>query len=563
MNLKNADIFAPVSIILIVANLIVFNMLSTHWFGRIDMTENKMYTLSDVTKDVLSNLEEPLTVKAFFTRDLPPPYNGYVRYVEDQLSEMKAYGKGRFRYEFLDPSDEETLKEEAQQFRIQPLQVQEVQNDQITVKEAYLGMVLLYEDRQEVIPIIQLQEQLEYDMISKIIRVTRETTPAVGFLTGHGEPTIEEGLTGLNAQLGKMYDVKPVDLSTRYTVPDDIDLLCIIGPTEDIPEKDQFAVDQYLMRGGKLFICANKVGVDLQTMQVTPSPLQIDDWTRTYGFKFIDQLVMDQHSPVLVFGYGRQQVPMRYPFFPKVMNFNRDNVAMKSLRQVALYFPGGIDTSLVSEEDSLTMTTLFWSSERSDVQIGQYDTNPMTLNQRPTLYDRQSIPLGVLVQGKFPSYWRGKQIPIDEEGNPVTDEPVIPLSQSTRIIAISDGNFINDSYLSIPDYSRLMPEPAGPDNLTMVLNLIDWLVQDESLISIRSRTVTSRPLEEISDGKRRTVKYLNLLLPPLLVIGFGLFRWQMRRTKRRSLMEATGLSASNKTIGVETIGQKETKGEEL
>ena len=110
MKFKGTDIFAPVNVLLIAVNLVVLNMLSAELFGRLDLTETRMYTLSNVTKQILRELDEPLTIKAYFTKDLPAPYNNISRYVEDQLAEMKAYGKGRFRYEFLDPSDEEELE---------------------------------------------------------------------------------------------------------------------------------------------------------------------------------------------------------------------------------------------------------------------------------------------------------------------------------------------------------------------------------------------------------------------------------------------------------------------
>ena len=102
MNNKNSSFFSPIAVLLIVANLVVLNIWTSRMFGRIDLTENKVYTLSDVTKEIIRELEEPLTIKAYFTKDLPAPYNNISRYVEDQLAEMKAYGKGKFRFEFLD-----------------------------------------------------------------------------------------------------------------------------------------------------------------------------------------------------------------------------------------------------------------------------------------------------------------------------------------------------------------------------------------------------------------------------------------------------------------------------
>ena len=529
MKFKSSDIFAPVNVVLIIANLVVLNLISNEVFGRLDLTESRTYTLSNVTKEILRELEEPLTIKAYFTKDLPAPYNGYARDVEDKLADMKAYGKGNFRFEFRDPADEEVLKEEAQKFRLEPMQVNVMEKDKVEFKLAYMGMVLIYEDKQEVIPVIQSMENLEYDIVSKITRVTSTETRTIGFLEGHEEVVLREEMTSLDRELRKLYDIKPVNLSTGNTISEEVDLLCVIGPKQDIPEKDRFAIDQFIMRGGKLLLAVNKVKAELSQMQADRSPLRIDPWTENYGFIIEDNLVMDRNAPTLPFQtmtrYGRQITLVHYPPFPEVVAFNRDIAALKAVRQMRLYFPSSIDTSFVSELDSVEANILFWTSNKATFQSQPYDINPLTQTGKYT-FDMANLPLGAMLQGKFTSFWKDKDIPKDDEGNPVTEDEIVPQSSETRIVVIGDGNFITDAYL-VP----------GLDNLTVMLNLVDWLIQDERLISIRSREVASRPIGEVSDATRRTVKYANLLIPPLLVIGFGLFRWRVRNAARKMALK--------------------------
>lgn len=539
--MKNSSIFAPISIILIIANIVAFNMLSSKLFGRIDLTENNMYTLSDVTINTLSNLEEPLTIKAYFTKDLPAPYNSIARYVEDQLAEMKAYGRGSFRYEFLDPGDEEELKKEAEKFRLEPIQVNEMRADKVEFKLAYLGMVLLYEDKQEVIPAIQSLQQLEYEIVTKIKRITADDDQVIGFLEGHDETPLRQEMTMLDRELRKLYDIKPVDLTTRATIPEDIDLLCVIGPKQNFSDNDKFAIDQFIMRGGKLFLCLNKIAADLQTMQADRSALRIDKWTENYGFRINDELVLDSKAPTLPFQtmtrYGRQITLVRYPLFPEIVNFNRDYIAMSNLRQVRLYFPSSIDTTLADELENVTIKPLLWSSEKASTQTSTYDINPLTFNQRGmVVYDMANLPLGAVLQGKFTSYWKDKSVPLDQDGNKIIEDDIIPESPETRIVVIADGNFINDQFLV-----------QGLDNLTMALNLIDWMVQDESLISIRSREVSSRPIDEISDAGRKTVKYANMAIPPLLILFFGLFRWKIRSARKKAMVAGYAASRTGKS----------------
>ncbi|MBT7615798.1 MAG: GldG family protein [Calditrichaeota bacterium] len=532
MNNKNSSFFSPIAVLLIVANLLVLNIWTSRMFGRIDLTENKVYTLSDVTKEIIRELEEPLTIKAYFTKDLPAPYNNISRYVEDQLAEMKAYGKGKFRFEFLDPEDEEDLKKEAESFRLEPMQVNEVRKDKVQYKLAYMGMALIYEDRQEVIPMVQSLANIEYEILTKIKRVTSDEEITIGFLEGHEEASLRESMTSLDRELRKMYELKPVSLAGRSDVPDDIDLLCIIGPLTDIPETEKFMIDQFLMRGGKLLMAYNNVKTDIAQMQAQRSPLRLDPWTENYGFKITDQLVMDRSAPTMPFQtmgrYGRQIAMVVYPLFPEIMTFNRDVMATSALRQVRMYFPSPIDTTIAGELDSVAITPLVYTSPKSAVMLAPYDINPLTQRSMND-WNQGPYALGVVLQGKFDSYFVDKEIPVTEEGEPVSDVEIITSSPDTRIIVLSDAFFIQDQYL-VP----------GLDNLTMALNMIDWMVQDERLISIRSREVSSRPIGEVSDTVRRTVKYTSLILPPFLVALFGLMRWRLRSARRKALSMQTG-----------------------
>lgn len=526
MKIKNADIFSPIGILLIVLNLIALNIISSRIFGRIDMTETDMYTLSGATKKTLKGLQAPLTIKAYFTKDLPAPYNSIARFVEDQLAEMKAHGKGNFRYEFYDPGSEEKLRTEADAYRLEPMQVNEMRADKVEYKLAYMGMVMLYEDRREVIPAIQSLDQLEYEIVSKIKRITQPEKITIGFLEGHDELRLRENMTTLDREIRKLYELKPVSFDGRSTVPPDINLLVVMGPKKNLPEKARFAIDQFVMRGGRLLLATNMVDIDMQNLQARRSPIRINPWLEHYGIRIQEALALDRKSPTLPFQtmtrYGRQVTLMPYPLFPEIITFNRKNIAMKNLRQVRLYYPSALDTTAMEGKDHLTYTPLMMTSPKSALQYEPFNINPTTLGQAgPIIYDQSNLPVAAVVSGKFTSYYKGKSVPLDDEGNPISTDPVIPESPETRIAVIADGNFVNDQYLA-----------QGIDNLTAALNIIDWMVQDEELITIRSRDVASRPIEEISEGKRNALKYANLLVPPILVILYGIIRWRARRSRQ-------------------------------
>lgn len=138
--------FSTFRILLVLAIIVVVNIIAMRFFKRFDLTHDRMYTLSDVSKNLVRDLDDKFIVKAYFTSDLPAPYNNNKRYLQDQLDEYRAYGGGNFQYEFIDPSKKDDLKQEAQKYGIPPVQVQVLKDDKLQIQEAYMGLVMMYGD---------------------------------------------------------------------------------------------------------------------------------------------------------------------------------------------------------------------------------------------------------------------------------------------------------------------------------------------------------------------------------------------------------------------------------
>ncbi len=156
------------NIVIVLGILVFVNFLGTRFFKRIDLTKEKIYTLSDASKNLVRSLDDKFLVKAYFTSDLPAPYNNNKREVQDQLDEYRAYAGGNFQYEFIDPSKKEELEQEAQKYGIPPVQVQVLKEDKLQIEKAYMGLVLLYGDKQERVPVVQSTANLEYEVSSAI-----------------------------------------------------------------------------------------------------------------------------------------------------------------------------------------------------------------------------------------------------------------------------------------------------------------------------------------------------------------------------------------------------------
>jgi len=504
--------------------LILLNIISVRVFSRLDFTGNDLFTLSEASKQLVGSLDDKLSIRAYFTEDLPTPYNNHRRSILDQLNEYKAYAKGNLQYEFIDPSGEEGERD-AQQQGVSPVQVQVVKEDKFEAKRAYMGLVFLYEDKKEVIPVIQNMSSLEYDLSATIKRLTTSTQKKIGFLEGHGEPGLQE-LTRVQQILSRQYQLTSVNVSSHTPVPTDIAALVVMAPKSKIPASDQYEVDQYIMRGGRVAFLLNKVDADLQQRFGRELNLDIDEMLTSYGLRLNADLVRDTRcaSVSIVqqsFGFNIQsQVP--FPLLPLVSNFNRENIMVKDLKGMVLFFASSVDTAGLAS-NRLQGEVLLRSSKESGRLKSVFMINPL-MEYTPAEFAEKDIPLSVLVSGGFKSAFANKEIPLDTSATalPPSGEKLV-MGLDTRIVLVGDGDFVRDQYM------------GNTDNVTFFANMIDYLVDDAGLITIRSKDVTTPPLEQISDGTKGALKYGNLVAPPLLVLGYGFIRWRVRRAQRKAL----------------------------
>lgn len=508
--------------------LILLNVVSVRLFGRLDLTQNNLFTLSDASKNLVKSLDDRLTIKAYFTEELPAPYNNIRRTVLDQLNEYKAYSGGNLQFDFINPSGEKG-EQEAQQQGIQPVQVQAIKDDKLELVRGYLGLVFMYEDRREVIPVIQSTSTLEYDISSTIKRLTQKSRKKIAFLAGHGEAGVDQ-MRRAHELLSRQYDVQTIDLGAGQPIGQDVAVLLIVSPSESFSENAKYKIDQYIMRGGKVAFLLNKVDGDLQQQFGREIDLKLEDMLEHYGLRINPDLVRDaQCAPINIVqqqGSFSIQSQVQFPYIPVASDFSQENMVVQNLQSVVLFFVSSVDTTALAPK-GLRGEILMRSSKQSGRQSQVFYFNPVQEYTRE-MFTEQNIPLAATVAGSFNSFFAGKPVPVDTGASAL--QPVggtIPVAQmESRIVLVGDGDFMKDQYL------------GGRDNLTFFANLIDYLADDAGLVTIRSKDVSLPPLEQVSDGMKKVFKFGTMLLPPLMVIGFGLIRWKIRKAKRKALEAA-------------------------
>jgi len=497
------DLTTQTTLILAAAIIVVINLIGLNIFGRLDLTDDRVYSLADASKEIVENLEDPIAITAFFTADLPAQLASNRRFLKDKLDDYRAYGGQNIEYRFIDPGEDEDIRGEAARLGIPPVQIQVVESDNVQLKNAYMGIAIEYENNRETIPVIQDLSSLEYDLTSAIRRLTREEKPVAGFWSGHGEPDPTQDMPVLQQSLSTNYDVQIVtDADLTGSAPPDV--LLIVAPTDTIPESHLIALDSYIMDGGRVGFLLNRIAANLQAGQASELFIGMDALLSNYGIVISPNLIMDEESSVVTVqqrqGFFNISQQMQYPLFPVSSRFNTENQMVSRLQNLMFYFVSSIDTS-AALPSGVSRIPLIYSSPQSGLQQGFFMLQPTqtsaTLSGGPYL-------LGAAFTGAFPSaYTPGRT------------------SVETRLVVVGDGDFVNESIL-----------PPSGGNAQFGLNLVDWLAQDDALLSIRSKSIEPRTLNDVSEGVRPWVKYTNMIGPLLIVVIFGLVRWRRRRGRQ-------------------------------
>ncbi len=492
-------------ILVAIAVVIVVNLVSRNIFFRLDFTDNKMYSLSPSSKSVVKKIDDILTLKVYFSENLPGEYGNNRRYLQDILEEYAAFANGNIRFEFYLPENDEQLEQEAQKYGIQPVQLQVIENDKLEIKKVYMGMVLLYEDRREPIPIIQTTTGLEYEITTKIKKLVDTNKRTVGFATFTGQTPKNQNLTQI---LSESYNVQPVDLSTD--IPANIDLLMVNGVTDSVDVDELVHLNDFLGRSGNLFIAQGRVTANLQQQTGTVIKSNIYDLLDRAGLHINENLVLDricgQVSVMQNRGIFRMNTAMDYPFFPLVRDFT-DHPIVKSLEQVRMIFPSEIayDPILDTLGTAAPIQPLLSTSPYSAIMEGFFQLSPI---QNPA-FEQLNQP------GKLVAALANVDAPVS--------------GAVGQILLVSDSEFLSDD--------------AGgsvPENIIFVQNAVDYLLGDSELVLLRSREITTRPLEEVDDAARARLKWINLLLPALLIIGLGIYRWKREDQRAKTIEEIYG-----------------------
>ncbi len=491
------------SVVLIVGIMVVVNFISDQMYFRLDLTEDNRYTLSKATEDILTSIEEPVTVKAYFSENLPPDITKLRRDLQEMLVEYSNLSEGMLVFEFINPSENEEKENLAMQAGIQPVMINVREKDQMKQQKAYLGVVIEMGEEKEIIPFMQPGVAMEYSLSTSIKKLSVIDKPIIGLISGHGEASIAE-LQQLNAQLSILYQLKEVNLSTDPDL-NSYKTLALIRPKDTIDVGELAILDAFLAQGGNLVMALNRVDADMQQSLGKITSTGLETWLAAKGISIPSSFLVDPNSGAVsvqqqqgIFTYNTQ---IQFPYLPISNNF-KDHPVTKGLEQVIFPFASPLS---YQGDSSVSWTPLVFSSEKSGTQ-----TAPTYFNIQKQ-WTNADYPLGRQVIGAL------------LEGN-------ISGNTNSRMIVFGDGDF------AVTGQGQ-GAQRMQPDNISLMANSIDFLSDDTGLIELRTKGVTSRPIDELEEGTKTTLKFLNFFLPILMVIIYGIFRMQVKRNMRIKRME--------------------------
>jgi len=548
---------------LVAGILILLNVLGLFFdFGRLDTTANRMFSLADGSRRLAASLEDDMEITAYFTEDLPAPFNATARQVRDLLSEYAAASGGRIRVRFVNPDDEE-LQQEAQQEGIRPVAHQKIENDSVSVVEGYRGLVIHYLDHKKTLPVISSSDGLEYTITMAIKEMVGEKT-RVGVLGGHGSPSLSEGLTTLVASL-PTYELVEVDASQE--IDPDLAALLVVGPTDTLSETELRRIDQFVMRGGSLGVFGGGNDVDLSGGQPSGTPVDsgLDGLLGPWGVRIDQDIVADlqcerapYRTPMGI------PVPVAYPALPVVTVTPEQAEHPVLFRLPATTLPFISSLTVGDAPEGADVRVLARSSENSWKIAGP----TMDLQIRPSVREWNPrppfgpFPLIAAIEGHLPTAFPTASA---EAGQDIDTPP--RSEDEVRVLIVGSSTFFRD---------ELMPRgaqggtPEMNEALALILNTVDWLAADSDLIAIRAKGVDEAPLEVPTavlsaedearqameeqdeagveealeerraaiaawDAKKSMYRWLNGIGIPVAFALLGLLRWRRRNDRKKTL----------------------------
>lgn len=558
----------------IIAILFLANYILSFFYGRFDLTEDKRHSLSENTITLLEDedrIKDRIFFKIYLEGDLPADIKKIRNSIQEKLDEFIIHGGDKIQYEFIDPNGEDDedynldVQKNIYSEGIFPCDIQIINSGNAEVKTIWPGALIEY--RGKTVDQIQFFNKriifsnedtrgladrtinnLEYQLISAIRRVTATSKQTIGFLQGHDE--LDEWQTAdVRNGLNRYYFVEDIEIAGQLNALENVDALVIAQPKKPFNEKDKFVIDQFIMHGGKVLWFVDPIDVNRDSLYYTGQTFGVSanlniekDMIYKYGVRLNTNTIIDKDcGPIYVPGHPMGVVD--WYFYPLLQR--TDHPITKNIDPIKSEYTSSLE-AVNTEDTDVTKTPLLASSFNSQLFKSPVRINYGIVDVEPNFNRGEAdFPVAMLLEGKFTSAFENR---ISEAFLESADFQTKFKSDSTKMLVVADGDIIRNEVDSkiVDGKTQFEPIPLKYDvfgvrnpnntpkyvygNKDFVLNSIDYMLDDFSLIDVRAKTITLRVLDTQKINDEKDIwRLLNIGVPLLFIIILALIQILVRR----------------------------------
>ncbi len=550
-------------VVLFLVSIIMLNVIGSYVFLRLDLTSEKRYTLSGQTKELIRNLDDIVFFRVFLDGELPAQYKKLRNETKTMLNEFRTYGKNNIQFEFVDITagkDRKAIQQIVDELSgkgIKPIVDVQGSGTAMLQKIIIPAAIVTYREREVPVQLLVTSsgpgsadkekivnnsiQALEFKLADAIRKLTITQRPKVAFIEGQYELKPVETAEAQRL-LSEYYNIERVTINGQLNALDGFRCIVIAKPDSAFSDKDKYIIDQFVMKGGSVLWLIDAVYADMDSLSskegviAYSKRLNLEDMLFTWGVRINTDLVMDINgAPIPVFtGMVGDQPQFEYftwYYFPLILS-NQLHPIVKNINPVKLDFVSSLDTiGAKNIRKSVLLTTSAFSRKMSTpvtISLKEIDKIP-----EKKLYNKQHIPVAVLLEGEFESVFNNR-LPPEISENPEMNyrSKSIP----AKMIVVSDGDVIKNQYVYRD--GRYSVYPLGFDRYTnttygnadFILNAMNYLCDEKNLLEIRSRELKIRLLDKEKVKKERIKwQFYNLVLPVFFVVLAGIIIAFIRR----------------------------------
>ena len=544
--------------------VILVNILLSWVDFRIDLTEDKKHSISEETKQILTDLEDVVFIKIYLAGDFPTEFKHLQSELLNLLTSFKSIAGDNFDYEVIDPNNTNDESEKIDLFKqlvkdgLTPTDIEIRSTSSKSSQIIFPGALIYYKDRQQAVNFLKNSvtkkageninasiENLEYEFIAAIHHLAKNNIEKIAFLEGNGELTdkevydLTESVLQDNDKLSYHYAIErfnikefeidsskmEADISKQILDLSSFKALIIAKPTIAFNMLEKFIIDQYIMNGGKILWLIDGVNATMDSLQKANSfialknDLNLDDQLFKYGVRINPNLIEDLRSTQIpiVTGYSNnmpQQSYFPWPYYPLLFSEINHPIS-KGLDAIKCDFASSIDTI----QNTIKKTILLTSSKQSRINPTPAKISLGILQNPPPIesFNKSQLPIAVLLEGEFESVFKNRILP-KEQSIDFKDK-----SKPTQMIVVSDGDVARNSVSNNGDiyplgYDRFI-NYTYPGNKKFVMNAIHYLCDDVGLTRLKSKEIKLRLLDKEKIASNMfLIQFINIVFPLLLLL---------------------------------------------